>query len=283
MQASESIHPAETVAPAALHAAMTGAFADYLIGSFALPLAQWSTFLARHAVDLSCSRVAVQRGEVIAFALVAPRAELGRWRLATMGALPAARGCGAAPALLDDFIERAGVAGMRGVELECIAQNERALRLYQSRRFDVDSPLYGYTRAPGEATPELAPQNVEPLAAEAAYEWLDAVALRRADLPLQVTPVSLRALATPPVAWRHGDALLVFSEISADAVTVQSIVDSSTGLRDAEVLVRQLATRYASRRITVPQLQRPDIGGDAFERAGFERLPMHQYLMRRPL
>jgi hypothetical protein len=32
----------------------------------------------------------------------------------------------------------------------------------------------------------------------------------------------------------------------------------------------------------VLQLQRPDAGGEALERLGFERLPFNQLMMRRP-
>eukprot|EP01137_Pigoraptor_chileana_P018688 Opistho-2@78628 len=122
---------AAELAPGQLHAAFGLAFSDYLIGPFQVGLAQWPQFLARQGVDLGLSRALLRGETLLAFALVAPRAR--RWRLATMGAVPAARGSGAAPQLLDDFVQRARAAGLAEVELEVFAQNERALRLYQCR------------------------------------------------------------------------------------------------------------------------------------------------------
>ena len=136
--------PADTLPEAGLHAATVAAFADYLVGPFEMTLAQFPSFVGRQGVDLARSRVAVRDGAIGAFAYVCPRPEVGRWRLGVMGALPSARGSGAAPALLDDFVERAAAEGLPHVELECFAENERALRLYRSRGFEVIRGLDGW-------------------------------------------------------------------------------------------------------------------------------------------
>lgn len=275
---------ADELPPADLHAAFASAFSDYLIGPFTVGLAQWPQFLARHAVDLPLSRAAARDNGILAFAFVAPRSDTGAWRLATMGAVPQARGSGAAPALLDDFIERASAGGACWVELECFAQNERALRLYRSRGFEVLHPLHGYVRPAGGAIPAL---DSSPAATdidrEEAFGWLDAVSRERGDLPLQVTPVSLRATTGVLQVWHYGSAQLAFVVASADAIVVQSLVDTQPAQQAAQVLAMQLVRRYPQHRITVPQLQRPDLGGDALERLGFERQPLHQFLMRRTL
>ena len=280
--------PAPDLAPADWHAAFTAAFADYLIGPFNLTLAQWPGFLARQGVDLTLSRAAVVDGLLVAFALVAPRFERGRWRLGTMGALPAARGTGAAPALLDDFIKRARDSGVGTLELEVFAANERALRLYQGRGFEIVHPLRGYERAPGPAASEA--PSVQPVKLDDAWQWLAAVDARIADLPLQVTPRVLRVAAAaapadaPLQAWRHGEAQLVFSEQPAQrAVTVNSLVDLDPAQTGAQTLAQALVAQYPGHTLRVPALQRPDLGGDALQRVGFERQPLHQWLMRRAL
>jgi hypothetical protein len=89
---------ADTLPEADLHAATVAAFADYLAGPFEMTLAQFPSFIGRQGIDLARSRVAVRDGAIVAFAFVCPRPEVGRWRLGAMGALPAARGTGAAPA-----------------------------------------------------------------------------------------------------------------------------------------------------------------------------------------
>jgi ribosomal protein S18 acetylase RimI-like enzyme len=274
--------PADAIAPAALHAAFAAAFSDYLLGPFNVPLGQWPIFIGRQAAELALSRAAMRDGELLAFALVAPRPEIGHWRLATMGASPNARGSGAAPALLDDFIARAAAAGMRGVELECFAQNERAQRLYRGRGFEPVHPLYGYVRdadlplpasvsADGAVTVDLA----------TAFSWLDLRDLELGDLPLQVTTPSLRAQPVALQACQRGSAQVVFAVNGTQSVTIHSLVDTQSGQHEALALVAQLVKEHAQHRIVVPQLQRPDLGGEALERIGFERQPLHQLLMRR--
>ena len=90
------------LSPATLHEAFSAAFADYLI-PLALTPSQWDGFLRRQGVDLDLGRALLEGGEVQGLALVAPRPAIGRWRLATMGLRPAARGSGAAATLIDDL------------------------------------------------------------------------------------------------------------------------------------------------------------------------------------
>jgi ribosomal protein S18 acetylase RimI-like enzyme len=277
--------PGTKVAPAAWHAAFTAAFADYLIGPFELPLAQWPSFLARQGVDLGLSRAAVEAGAVLAFALVAPRPARRRWRLGTMGAVPAARGRGLAPALLDDFIARARARQVAAVELEVFAANERALRLYRRHGFETVQPLHGYERAPG---PAAAAPSVEGVTLDSAWRWLDEADARIADLPLQVTaPVLRRVAAAAPLdaplqAWRHGEAQVVFGETGPHpAVVVHSLVDRDPALPGALALAQALAARYPRHTLRVPPLQRPDLGGEALQRAGWQPRPLHQWLMTR--
>ncbi|MBG9389250.1 GNAT family N-acetyltransferase [Caenimonas aquaedulcis] len=277
------IAPAASLPPADLHAAFTAAFADYLIGPFKLALPAWQSFLASQGADLDACRVALVDGGIVAFSLVAPRPELRSWRLATMGALPAARGSGAARALLDDFLDRARQAGMRTAELECFAQNERALRLYRGRGFESVAELFGYVREP-QALQDGMPlvSAAETVALEDAYAWLAAASRERGDLPLQVTDVSLRARTTPLQALRIGRAQMVCTTTDA-GVSISSLVDMDASQADAQKLVGSLLQHHAGQKIVVPQLQRHDVGGAALERLGFARQPLHQVLMRRPL
>lgn len=276
---SFEIVPAESVDASRLHAAFVAAFADYLIGPFQLPLAQWPQFLARQGVEVGASRVAVAGGGPIAFCLVAPRPGCASWRLGTMGAVPAARGTGAAAALLDDFIARASASGVTSVELECFAQNTRALRLYQSRGFEAIDALHGYQcTAPASEGSHMAPRGID---LQDAFDWLDACGAVGCALPLQVTPRSLRALPVRLQAWRADSAQLVFSQGEDASLQVHSLVDREPAQQAARELVAALLARHPGRAIRVPQLQRAAVGGDALEACGFARLPLHQLWMRR--
>ncbi|MDN3918755.1 GNAT family N-acetyltransferase [Roseateles violae] len=281
---SAALYPADRVDPAALHAAFGQAFADYLIGPFALSPAQWPQFLARQCVDLALSRVLMQGGQPLAFAFVAPR-PVGRprWRLATMGVVPAARGSGAAPRLLDDFIARAAAAGLAEVELEVFAQNERALRLYRSRGFETLHELQGYeAAAPGGAAAEP-PAAIDRLDRAAAFAWIEREALPRlAELPLQQTPAALAAGTAELLGWQLGSALLLFSRLDADSLAIASLIDWRPAQNEARRLLRALRAAHPAQRIRVPQLQRLDTGGQALRDSGFQPLPLHQLLMRAP-
>lgn len=276
---------AAELAPARLHAAFGAAFADYLIGPFTLALEAWPAFLARQGVELALSRAALDAaGEILAFCLVAPRPRLARWRLGTMGAVPAARGSGAARALLDDFIARAGAAGQRAVELEVFAQNERAVRLYRGRGFDVRHELHGYLAAPGLVLPAAVPaaaavEHIEPAEALA---WLEAAELRIPDLPLQVGPGALHA-AQGLRAWRHGAAQLLFGRPDEATVAIASLIDTDPAQAGARTLLRALRAEFPQATLRVPQLQRLDLGGRALRELGCVPQPLHQLLMQRPL
>jgi GNAT superfamily N-acetyltransferase len=272
----------DTRSPADLHAATVAAFSDYLAGPFQMTLEQFPSFIARQGVDLGRSRVALLDGVIGAFAFVAPRAEVGRWRLAVMGALPQARGTGAAPALLDDFIARAGAAGLPEVELECFAENERALRLYRSRGFEVVCGLHGW-KSPALAGASRAspPAHIRAVDRAKAFAWQEAADLRIAYLPFPMTARSASAQVRPLTFWQCGDAQLTFSVVDATPVQVHSLIDLDPTLRDAQVLAQALRAAFADVDIVVPPIQRDDLGGDALRRAGFVANGLHQVLMKR--
>lgn len=273
--------PTAHLAPEALHATFVRAFADYLIGPFNLALDQWPGFLLRQGVDLSLGRAAVsaEDGSVLAFALVAPRPALGRWRLGTMGAVPEARGSGAAVQLLQDFIQRCREAGLKALELEVFVQNERAARLYRRHGFVERHALHGWQRMAdaGEArtpSPELACTQDEALA------WLREAEAAITDLPLQVCADVVRVLTMPWTAWRRGSAQLVFTGDVETGVIVRSLIDRNPAQQDAQSLVQALLAAHPGAKVSVPALQRSDLGGEALQRCGFAVEPLHQALMR---
>ena len=103
------------------------------------------------------------------------------------------------------------------------------------------------------------------------------------DLPLQVTAPSLRALPVQLQALAlRPHAQLVYS-LAGDRLTVHSLVDLQAGQRGAEALVTQLLRLHPGLAVHVPQLQRPDVGGEALERLGFERMPLYQWLLQKKL
>ena len=277
--------PADTIDPSDLRAACVEAFADYLVGPLTLSPAAWPEFLARQGVDLALSRVACDaRGRPMAFAFVAPRPALSTWRLATMGAVPAARGNGSAPALLDDLAARAAEAGLRGLELEVFARNERACRLYRRHGFEIVAPLHGHdATADDGSVPSIVP--LEPVPREHALETLARLEAS-GNLPFQLGSASLASSARW-TAWQRGTALLAFADDASQSpgnrIVIRSLVDTDPAQRDAEALARALRAVHPRHAITMPPLLPPALGADAMLRAGFARQPLHQWWMRRRL
>lgn len=275
------LHPADQIPAPVLHQLFCAAYADYIIGPPPLPLEHWPRFLARQGIDLALSRVAGPPEAPVAFAFVAPRPALQRWRLASLAALPAARGQGAAPTLLTDFRQRAQAAGRVAVELEVIAQNTRAFELYQRRGYEVLDALHGYSgHLPADTRTGPAPRVVD---RDTACAWLDAAEAAGLALPLQVSAAVLRVLPEPGEAWQHGGAQLCFVQPPGEPLFIRSLVDHHPAQADAAVLLRALAAAHPGQAVAVPPLQRPTLGGESLLQIGLARQPLHQWWMRSSL
>jgi ribosomal protein S18 acetylase RimI-like enzyme len=271
---------AEDVDPQALRDAFNAAFADYLIGPMTIAAEGWPVLLARQGARLSASRVVTDgAGQVLAFALVAPLAQ-HRTRLATMGARPEARGAGHAPRLLDLVTSEARTRGDRTMELEVFARNARALALYRSRGFETVAELHGYTRRPGEPA-AAATDRIDEGGQADAVAWLEACGVD--GLPFQLGAQSIASVATPVKAWRCAGAQVVFSDADPTRIVVLSLVDADARQHGSRQLSRALAAHYPQAVLRMPQLLRPDRGGDALAGEGWTREPLHQLLLRRSL
>jgi ribosomal protein S18 acetylase RimI-like enzyme len=261
----------------ALREAFNDAFSDYVAGAPELAPAAWPDFLNRQGIDLEASLVAVEDDRIVAFSHVAPLPD-GRTRLATMGARREARGSGAARELLALTIARSRERGDRWIELEVFAQNPRAVALYRSHGFEAVVELYGFERAAGIAPTAIGDGPIEIVEIADALRWLDAAAIDA--LPWQVGAQAMARYATPPEAWRHGRAQLLFNLRGEQRVVVASLVDLDAQQRDARVLLRALAQMHPQAVLVKPQLQRLDLGGEAMHAEGWQRLALHQQLMR---
>jgi ribosomal protein S18 acetylase RimI-like enzyme len=270
-----SLRSAEEIEPHALREAFNAAFADYLIGPMVVSAEAWPVLLARQGVRLAASRAVTDAaGQVLAFALVAPLPR-HRARLATMGARPEARGGGHAPRLLDRVIDESRARGDRTLELEVFARNARALALYRSRAFETVAELHGYVRLPG---PALAgpTDRIDQGGQADAVAWLENCGVE--GLPFQLGAQSIAAVPTPVKVWRCAGAQLVFSDTDPTRVGVLSLVDADARQHGSRQLARLLAAHYPQAVLRMPQLLRPDRGGDGLAAEGWTREPLHQLL-----
>lgn len=266
---------AAAISAAALCDAYNAAFSDYIVKFPTLDEDMWRAIAEREGVDLQLSVAACRANTVLAFGLVAARGG-GITRIATMGARPEARGTGAAPYLLDQVLAEARARGDVSAELEVIAQNERAFRLYRSRGFLPVVTLCGFETVGGRGSD--AP--IVEVSREDGAQWATAFERdERSPLPWQTTGAAIaRAQATQRI-WRLAEAQAAWLE-TADTIAVRSLLDRDAGYADATRLLGALAHRFPAHKLRAPQIHRETGPADAFERAGWTRSPIYQFLMR---
>jgi len=123
------------------------------------------------------------------------------------------------------------------------------------------------------------------LAWDEALDWLDEAEAQDLALPLQQTRLGL-ASAQGQRAWTWGSALLAGAPRADDAGVMQigALVDRSPAQADAQALLQSLAAQHPQwRDWRMPQLLRPAVGGEALDRLGLQRQPLHQLWMQRAL
>lgn len=254
---------------------LNAAFSDYLIRMPALDSEGWRVFLHRQGVDLELSRVAIEGGRVTSFALVCPRAD-DRWRIAVMGSRPEARGTDTAPRLLDETIKDARSRGIRFVELEVFAQNERAFRLYRSRGLESACELKGF-EAPAGSPARVG--DAKSVSLETARQRArDIERSSNAPLPWQVCGEAISRLSGLVYGWQTGTGQLVFTEVPG-LIVVQSLLDADARYADAASLLLTLRASFPEAVLRAPQLQVASLAGRAFEAAGWFASPLYQHLM----
>jgi len=262
----------------ALAECFTAAFAGYIAGDITLSAQSLPRFLERQGTDLSLSRCVVRNGELLGLAFIGQYAQ--RRRIGGMGLLPSARGTGASRLLLSHVIDDARAAGVAAMELEVFVQNAPAVALYRKTGFIDGPPLWGFTREPGGklAADADSPQT---LAVSQAADWL--IAHGQPGVPYQTSGHALRHADPGLTFWRLGDALMGFTEPSPQRLSVPLLVDANPAQADALRLVNTLVLRHPQHHVRVPQLMRDDCAAEAWRRAGFVPLHLHQMQMRLPL
>ena len=286
---ASEIRRASEVALDDLVAAVNRVLADYII-----PIQIDADYVKGH-VDLAGSYVAVDggTGAILAFSFMDSNfgTKSDRTRIGAFGAVPEARGTGLAKQLLKRVIDDARASGAPHIELECFAQNERAIRLYLGAGFQSLYDLRGYTRdaAPGEAVAGSSSDlsSFEVSSADA-QKWLDAHLgdSKISWLPFQVgwvwrempSGVARFFLARNPDG---NDALMVCYGAKDESKEIRAqLIDTEADRQEgARALIRALIAAYPGKKIDVSPLQRPDLGGDALEAEGFKRQELHQQFM----
>jgi len=251
-------------------------FENYVVPMRATPSGTEARNRIEH-VDLFASQIALHGAEPVALALIARRGR--RSRLAAMGVVVRARGSGVARALLDRLILDGRARGDETLILECIASNERALRLYRRAGFVETRRLVGW-RAGGLVGVAQPVVEIDPaeLGRRLARSEHDA-------LPWQLAPETLAALTAPMRGWT----------IDGSAVAVGAVLDHELALRGvftppalrraghAARLLRGLAAAFAPLRLAIAPIIPEGLGAELAGHLGLVPHELSQVEMALPL
>jgi ribosomal protein S18 acetylase RimI-like enzyme len=166
-------------------------YADYFV-PIRLDPATFRALVETQDVDLTASRVVLAGGAPAGIVLLARRG--ARAWIGGMGVRPAARRRGLGRALMDAVLAAARGGGARRVELEVLAQNEGAARLYETLGFRDTRELWVLERAADPADRRSTPPAVPDAAVTVADCLADYDRLHAAAEPWQrARPVIERA------------------------------------------------------------------------------------------
>jgi GNAT superfamily N-acetyltransferase len=258
---------AADLAYADLTALLSRAFANYVLPVHPAPRALEARNRIEH-VDLFSSLVAQREREPVGLALIARRGRMSR--IAAMGVVAEARGSDVARRLLGSVLDDARGRDDDAMTLECIASNERALRLYRRAGFVTTRRLVGW-RA-GALVPEVQPiVEVEPT-------QLGRLLARSDDgaLPWQLAPETLVGMTAPVRGWTIDGTAFAIGNVLENEISIRAVFTRPERRRggNAARLVRGLAALFAPLRLVMAPVIPEGLGS---ELAGHLGLAPHEF------
>lgn len=293
------------------------AFTGYIGTQFNHTSESVEPWLKAHYVDLEQSYIffACDEPEAgpIGFALIALRTEenagkgakAGHARLSGMAVIPAFQGRRVGGLALKMVIDEVKAKGIEVLELECICNNTRGVKLYQSAGFEIAQELLGWTRddqntvttrlkEESHQTPadekkgnreeeersglskrlqECAVEKVEDLVNEYGAE----------DLPWQ--PWGFHQSLTPQEAFHiNGQAYCVIAAPSegeeAYRISCVFVKPEFRGRGAAKGLAKAIFAKFPERKFTAKVIFPKKYGEKLAEELGFKEQIMRQYQMR---
>jgi GNAT superfamily N-acetyltransferase len=266
---------AADLAYADLTALLSRAFANYVLPMHPAPRALEARNRIEH-VDLFSSLVAQRGQEPVGLALIARRGRMSR--IAAMGVVVEARGS-VARRLLASVLDDARGRDDDAMTLECIASNERALRLYRRAGFVTARRLVGW-RA-GALVPEVQPiVEVEPT-------QLGRLLARSDDgtLPWQLAPETLVGLTAPVRGWTIDGTSFAVGNVLENEISIRAVFTRPERRRggNAARLVRGLAALFAPSRLVMPPVIPEGLGNELAGHLGLAPHELAQVEMVFPL
>lgn len=233
--------PASELSVSSLLSALNEGYAEYKAGI------EWTQgillrMIRELSVDLTVSPCIVQEDRAVACALVGRRGR--RVRLSAFCVAPSARFQGVGQALLAEVVTAAKQRDDAHIELEVIADNWPALKLYQKAGFQVIDDLVG-SALPPYVAPETGAAPA-PVMRSVSLEEATLACLGAEDvsLPWQIAPQSV-ALKTSVEAFALDHAWAVFSPLE-ERLLIWSLYVLPTARRQGlgHTLITSIRRRY---------------------------------------
>ncbi|KAH7128042.1 acetyltransferase, gnat family [Dactylonectria estremocensis] len=277
--------PGNSVSPSQLAAVINTAFTNYIGSEVKFTEETIILFCKGYFVSLELSHVffpTPDSDEPVAFGLIAIRDDKPKEsRLAAMGVVPSYHGKGAGSQVMEMIISAERKRGVRILELECIRQNERALRLYKRMGFSIVQELFGWEK---DLTGVKEPSS-EAVLEDCPYEELEKQIRTHAapDLPWQAWGLSL--LGSTKRIFRLGHAYCATSHPDKEediTVSVTSLFVEPEWRRQGEArrLMEAMMAKFPGKK----WLARPIFPKEPADRLaahfGFTPLDLSQYQMR---
>ncbi|KFH43702.1 hypothetical protein ACRE_055390 [Hapsidospora chrysogenum ATCC 11550] len=227
-------------------------------------------------------------GEPIAFGLIAVREDRpGQSRLGAFGVAGWAQGKGIGSRAMVMIVERERERGVEVLELECMQNNPRAVKMYRKLGFEVLRDLPGWIVPLSERRDEVQHDDVALL--EVTVDEVDGLVKKwaMADLPWQAWFVSTMGIAKR--GFRLGHAWCVTSDPEGEAegkgektVELATLIVEPGWRRRGEGtrLIRAMMGRFSGRKWEVPAILPGEYVDELARRFGGERGEKAQYQMR---
>jgi len=251
----------------------TRSFAGYFV-PINMTVPALAGILRRDGIDLSASRVLLADGEPAGFGLIARRGWTSR--LAAMGIVEAWRGKGAGKFLLGEFLRESRERGEHGMELEVIAQNVKAIQLYEGAGFKKVRNLIGLTlnNPPAQAASPLTEMDVRLVANLITQHGLS-------DLPWQMSGETVATFAPPFRAYQLGSAYAVITNPEAEMISIWTLLvePSARRMGEATRMVQALLAAHPHKNWHVSAIV-PEETIHPLEKVGFTRDELSQFQMK---
>jgi ribosomal protein S18 acetylase RimI-like enzyme len=256
------------------------AFTGYLAGWSEMNAAALVRFLCAQGADLCHSRfLREKKGECISFGYINRTGNIAR--LASMGTVPRARRSGAAAYLLSQLMDEAKARADEAMILEVFEQNPAAITLYRRHGFRELTRLFGWRRraeAESESEISIKLREISLLAAShapGAYQY--------PRIPWQISQYAMAKLAVGR-AYKIDNVHVVIGDPDLDSIRVQGLFwNDENGWHAPRKALAAVLRRFPKREFVAPAIFPAQFGTEIFERLGFTRESLNQFLMRRDL